>query len=182
MRKPSFLTGVSVAFFAFVLLTDLSATVSLRAQDKPKEEPKTTELHLLTKNAGATFGDWVVWRYEEGGAAVFLINQKTGFSIYLPWSSNGWINYRDKGGEWYVLFSKGEAEKQNRDDLPIAKFLEKKRPAVALEAGKYTFKDWTVKVTKDHIDFHSSTYDDRFTVQRSSGEVTHNGRSIGAKP
>ncbi len=150
------------------------------AQDQGKVE-KTAPLHLLEKNAGANFGDWVVWRYEEGDPAVFLINQHTGLAVYLPWTSNGWINFRAKESEWQVLFPKGDPEKQNRDDLKIADFIKKPRPEVALETGKYSFKDWTVRVTQDAIEFRCATTDDRMTVRRASGEIVHNGRSIGIK-
>jgi hypothetical protein len=161
MGRLSLLTGVLLGYFAVLLLVGAEFAGNAAAQGKAKDEPKTTELHLLEKNGGANFGDWAVWRYEEGGAAIFLINQKTGYAIYLPWSSNGWINYRTKDGDWHVLFSKGEPEPQKRDD--------------------YTFKDWTVKVTKDLIDFHNSTHDDRMTIRRSTGEFIHNGRAIGGK-
>jgi hypothetical protein len=148
--------------------------------DKGKEEPRTVELHLLEGRSGATFGDWTVWRYDEFGKAIFVINQKTGYSIYLPWSSNGWINYRDKDGEWYVRFSTGASEKQDRKDLKIEPFL-KKKTSVVLENGKYTFKDWTVTVSKDSIDFHCSAGDDRMIIRPSSAEIVHKGRPIGNK-
>lgn len=176
MRRHSLLFSVSL-----VLLAGMVGSGAALVPDKGKEEEKTTPLHLIEKNAGANFGDWVVYRYDEGGKAVFLINQKTGFVIYLPWNSNGWINFRPKDGEWHVLYSMKNAEKQDRSDLKIGDFLKKNRPDVAVENGKYMFKDWTVTVTKDDIDFRCSTYDDRMTIRRTSGEVVHNGRDIGDK-
>ena len=172
MRRLALLMSVVVVLFL--------GPVSAQDRDKDKEE-KTTQLHLLEKNAGANFGDWVVWRYDEGDKAVFLINQKTGLVIYLPWTSNGWINFRPKDGNWQVLYSKGEPKDQKRDDLMVADFVMKERPGVVLENGKYSFKDWTVNVTKDVIDFHCSSYDDRMTIRRASGEVVHNGRTLGEK-
>ncbi|MBI2808425.1 MAG: hypothetical protein HYX68_25850 [Planctomycetes bacterium] len=186
--------GICAAALAgLVLAGALSAGNPARvAQDKDPKKGNTIGLHLLEKNAGAHFGDWAIWRYDEGGKSLFLINQKTRYAIYLPWTSNGWVNYRSNSGEWYVLFSKGEAKPQNRDDLKIAPFLDKK-PAQAIEHGTYKFveksnvngKDvtilWTVKVTPDLIDFHCDGYDDRMTIRRASGQVIHNGRTFGAK-
>ena len=180
-----------LASFALLLfITAGSVRAQADGQDPKKEAPEAIELHLLEKNAGAGFGDWVVWRYDVGDKAIFVINQKTGLVIYVPWTSNGWVNYGPGGGEWHVMFSKGEPEKQNLDDLKVAQFVGK-RPATVLENGKFKFavptkendKDvthqWTVKVTKDYIDFHCASYDDRMTIRRTSGEVVHNGRSIG---
>lgn len=170
-----------LGFAAWTLLAILLVSTDGTAKDKPKDEPKTVELTQLEKNEGANFGDWVVWRYDDGGRAIFLINQKTGYAIYVPWSSNGWVNYRDKAGTWFVVFSKGQAEKQNRDDLKIKMFLDMKRPAVDLEPGKSTFKDWTVTVSKDEIKFRCGEHDDRMTIRRGAGAFVHNGRTIGGK-
>jgi hypothetical protein len=182
MRRFLAATTMAVAMFAF-------PGADQRADGQGKD-PETIELHLLDKNAGAAFGDWNVWRYDEGDKALFLINAKTGYAVYLPWTSNGWINYRTDKGNWYVLLSKGEAKEQDRKDLKIEQFL-KKTPAAALETGKYNFQaftvengkketqQWTVKVTKTHIDFHNARFDDRLTIRKNSGEITHNGRTIG---
>lgn len=146
-------------------------------------------LHLLQPNQGAHFGEWAVWRYDEGDKAFFLIHQKTGLTVYLPWTSNGWINYRTGDGVWHVLFSKGDAEYQKRDDLQVAKFLGKK-PAPAAETGMFTFEattmdngvkethTWTAKVTKEFIDFHNPKYGDRITIRANSSSFLHNGRTI----
>jgi hypothetical protein len=159
---------------------------------KDQATPKSVELNLLEKNAGANFGNWAVWRFDEGVKALVLVNQKTGYAIYLPWSSNGWVNYRTKEGAWHVVFHKGEPELQDRKDLKIAPFLGK-RPTDNLEVGKYSFEGteivegkkvvqrWTVKVTKEYLDFHNASYDDRLTIRRSTGEATHNGRTIAGK-
>lgn len=163
---------------ALVLGVTLVLVGAAPAQDK---DEKTTPLHAIEKNGGAHFGDWVIWRYDEGEKAIFIVNQKTGLVVFLPWSSNGWVNFRPKDGEWQILFSKGDAKKQNRDDLMIAGFLKRPRPDIALENGKTAFKDWVVTVTKDSIEFHCSTYGDKMTVRRSSGEAVHNGRTIGKK-
>src|SRR5437870_5420971 len=55
---------------------------------------KAVKLNELEKNGGARFGDWVVWRYDGAGSSILLIHQHTGLIIYMPGSSNGWLNYR----------------------------------------------------------------------------------------
>ena len=76
-----------------------------------------------------------------------------------------------------ILYSKGEPERQDRKNLQNIKFLEQ-RPTLAIETGKYTFKDWTVKVAKDKIEFQHSALDDRFTIEVSAAVFVHNGRTI----
>lgn len=146
----------------------------------PQEKAKDGELQNLARDAGANFGDWTIWNYQEGGPAFVLVHPKTGSIIYLPWASNGWINFRAKNGDWQLLCSKGEPIAQERKELQLAKFLDN-RPTLELEAGKYTFKDWTVKVAKDKIEFHNSAYDDRLIIQPTTAEFVHNGRKITAK-
>ena len=193
MRRFALLSGIHLTLFAFWCLAGADDRASGQGKDPKKEASETIELHLLDKNGGATFGDWNVWRYDlEGASSLFLVNTKTGYAVSLFWQSSGWINYRTDKGEWYVLWSKGAAEKQDRKELKIEPFL-KMKPAAALETGKYNFQGvivdkgkkvtnrWTVKVTKDYIDFRNAGNDDRITIRRNSGEVTHNGRSFGEK-
>ncbi|MBM3995951.1 MAG: hypothetical protein FJ303_17635 [Planctomycetes bacterium] len=143
-------------------------------------QEKTVELAMLKDGDGATFGEWTVWRYDEHGKALLLIHAKSGLTIYLPWLSNGWINYRQKTGDWHIQYSKGDPKTQKREALKIEPFLSKKS-ASSLEPGKYRFDAWTVTVTKDAIDFRCSTADDRLTVRRTSGEAVHTGRVVGGK-
>jgi hypothetical protein len=159
-----------------VLPLILLCAFAARTQDKAKDG----ELQNLARDSGAKFGDWTIWNYQEGGPAFVLANQKTGYVIYLPWSSNGWINFRAKDGEWMVLYSKGEPEAQERKELLLAKLLDQ-RPTLNLELGKYTFKDWTAEVTKDKIEFKNGNYDDRLSIQPTAAEFVHNGRKIPAK-
>jgi hypothetical protein len=188
MRKLSWLAGIG--WFACWCL--FAACQPVLGQDGKKDQADTTELHLLDKDEGATFGDWNVWRYDDGDRAVFLVNTKTGYAMHLAWMSNGWISYRTDKGDWYLLKSKGEPEKQDWKGLKVEKFL-KMKTSVALDTGKYSFQgsivengkkttqQWNVKVTKGYIDFHNPQTDDRITIRRNSGEIVHNGRSIGAK-
>lgn len=166
MRKFSLLPLILLCAFAAPGYT----------QDKAKEG----ELQNLARDSGAKFGDWTIWNYQVGGPAFVLANQKTGTVIYLPWSSNGWINFRAKEGEWKILYSKGEPEAQDRKELQLTKLLEQ-RPTLELEVGKTTFKDWNVEVTKDKIEFKNGNFDDRLIIQPAAGEFVHNGRKIGAK-
>jgi hypothetical protein len=163
----------AVASLAFVVWFSVSPGV---AQDAAKK----VELSSLEKNGGANFGDWAVWNHHDLGPALLLVNQKTGYAIYLPSASNGWINFRTKDGAWMVLFSKGEPEAQDRKDLNVAQFLDK-RPPVDLDEGKATLRDWEVKIAKDTIEFHNASYGDRLTISRTSGAFVHNARTIGDK-
>jgi hypothetical protein len=187
MRRLALLGVASIMILG---LAALSGSLVAQGKDK-KDEQETTELHLLGKNDGASFGDWNVWRYYDG---FFLMNTKTDYVVYLPWTSNGWINYRTDKGKWYVLHAKGEAKEQDCSDLDAdVKALLKKKPAATLETGKYKFEgiiddkgkksrqQWNVRVARDYMDFHNSGTDDRFTIRRNSGEIVHNSRLIGGK-
>jgi hypothetical protein len=139
-----------------------------------------TPLDGLGRDGGARFGDWVIWRYDGADQAIFVIHQKTRWVFYMPWVSNGWANYRTPSGDWYVLFSKGPAERQDRSDLPIAKYLDRPIPGSDVAPGDYRFRKWTVKVTDDQIHMTGADYDDKIII-RKDGTFAHNGRESGEK-
>jgi hypothetical protein len=144
-------------------------------------DKKTLALDAIPEDGGAKFGDWTIWRYDGGDKAIFLINQKSGYAIYLPWSSNGWINFRTGDAVWYVVFTTGQPEKQNRPDLPIAKFIDRKPPPAELATGKYKFMNWTVEVTANVMQFHGSDFNASITFNINSPVFVHNDRKIGEK-
>ena len=178
----------SLSIALILLSAFIVSSVAGQGQEKKRgqfEEAPAPEKKALPEKedagtTGTNFGDWAVWNHPDLGPALLLIHQKTGYAIYLPWSSNGWINFRAKDGNWMVLFSKGDPEAQDRKDLNVARFLEK-RPTANIEEGKSTFREWEMKVGKDTIEFHNLNYGDRLTVSRSSGAFIHNARTIGSK-
>lgn len=170
----------SIALFA--VFSSLAHAVPDRAPlDKSSSaELPLVELDRLQKDSGAAFGDWIIWRHDEGGDAYFLINQKSGLGVYLWWGSNGWINYRTKEGVWYVLFPTGTPSLQDRKDLRIERFLGK-QPALRLARGKHAVKNWTITITDDAIEMFTPNVMSRISLRASSPEFTHNGRTIGGK-
>ena len=145
---------------------------------EPDELPAVA-LDRLDKDAGLSFGDWSIWRYDEGGKSYFIVNQKTGLGMYLYWASNGWVNYRAEG-TWYVLFPTGNPQLQDRRDLQIDKFLNK-RPAVRVAPGKYQVQGWVVTVTAETIEFETKNVPSVIRLRAHAPEFTHNGRAIGGK-
>jgi hypothetical protein len=160
-----------------------------RADEKAKDQ-KAVKLDALDENTGATFGDWTVWRY--GAKATVLRNTKTEYVIYLPWTSNGWLNYRTDKKEWFVSYSFGKPMTQDRSDLKVDDMF-KKAPTVALEPGKYTVQGeitingmkmtqkWDVTVGKDTIEFANTDGKNKLVITKTSAEFTHNDRAIGGK-
>jgi RND family efflux transporter MFP subunit len=155
--------------------------VSKKAGKAETPDKKTVALDALPVDGGARFGDWTLWRYDDDDKGIFLINQKTKYCIYLRWVSNGWINFRDAKAEWYVLLLAGNPEKQNRADLPIAKFVDKKVPEFDLSKGNYKIMNWTVEVTDKAMEFHSSDFGAKMTIKSKSAVFVHNDRKIGGK-
>jgi hypothetical protein len=145
-----------------------------------REELRAIDLTTLEKDGGAAFGDWAIWRYDQGGESYFLINQKTGLTVYLYWGSNGWVNYRTKEGMWFVFFPTGAPQVQDRRDLNVAPFLDK-QPTVRIAPGKYTVKNWTITVTGETIEFFTPNVNSRLSIRRTAPEFTHNNRAIGGK-
>jgi hypothetical protein len=146
-----------------------------RMEPAPDQLP-TIALDQLAKEGGVLFGDWLVCRnIDENG--LIIIHRQSKLAIYLPWASNGWVNYRTSDGVSYVLWSRGGADPQQRNYY-LDKLLAQPPPA-RLAAGKHTFQSWTVTVNDDVIDFHCSSMNCRMSVQRHASDFTHNGRTIG---
>jgi hypothetical protein len=174
--KPSIALTLVVAFASLVYAVPDRAPL-----EKPSsQELPLVELDRLQKDSGAVFGDWCIWRHDEGGDAYFLINQKSGLGLYLWWGSNGWVNYRTREGVWYVLFPTGTPSLQDRKDLRIERFLGK-QPAFRLATGKYAVKNWTITVSSDAIEMFTPNVMSRLNLRATSPEFTHNGRTIGGK-
>lgn len=173
MRMLILLACISIATCTYVS----AAPVRTRDYQVEPDGPPPIPLDKIAKNAGAVYGDWLIWRYDDGGQSVMIVNQKTNMLIYLTWQSNGWINYRTGGGTWHVLFPTGTASLQDRRDLDITRFLGK-QPTHSLAAGKHTFQNWTVTVTPEAIEFFCPTIRSQMIVRPNSAEFTHNNRVI----
>jgi hypothetical protein len=146
-------------------------------QPMPDDLPPVA-LDQLTKQGAAQFGDWLVCKnIDENG--LIIIQRQSKLAIYLPWASNGWVNYRTADGTSYVLWSKGGSDPQQRNYY-LDKLLAQPPPG-RLVAGKHTFQAWTVTVADDAIEFQCSAMGCRMTVRRHDPGFVHNGRSIGNK-
>jgi hypothetical protein len=155
------------------------ALVPDRPAPPTKKAPQFAKLDQLADEQGARFGDWVLWRHDSGGNAIVMVHQPSGQVVYMPWSSNGWLNFRLPNGVWNVLYTHGAPSPQNRSDLQIAKFLNR-RPEVVVQPGAYKFQHWNVTVGADSIEFHNTApHKDRMTIRPHAVEFTHNGRTVG---
>ena len=149
------------------------------APPSKKQAPQTVKLDQLADENGARFGDWVLWRYDSGVQAIILVHQPSGQIIYMPWSSNGWLNFRPPNGAWHVLYSQGTPSLQNRDDLPVARLLSQ-RPEIHVQPGQYSFQKWNVTVGVDCIEFHNTApHNDQMTIRPHAVEFMHNKRTVG---
>jgi hypothetical protein len=170
------LASACIFFAAWTSVT--AAPIRERDYKLAPEGPPPIALDKIAKNAGAVYGNWLIWRYDDGGQSVMMINQKTNMLVYVTWQSNGWINYRTGGGVWHVLFPTGTPNLQNRADLDAARFLGK-QPTHRLAEGKHTFQNWTVSVGPDAIEFFCPSITSRMIVRPSSATFVHNDRVIG---
>ena len=94
MNRPALSVCAFLAFAAF----SMAAPNREPSGKSGPEEPQPIELTKLDMDSGAHFGDWLVWNHNQGGHSIYLVNRRTGLAIYLPWSSNGWLNYRTAEG------------------------------------------------------------------------------------
>jgi hypothetical protein len=173
----TFLAAMSVV----LILVAVASAVPDRVAPPNPYATRPTKLDELEKSRGARFGDWTVWRYDDGGAAVLFIHQHTNTMIYMPWSSNGWLNFRDPRGSWYVVFSQGTPDYQKRDDLQVARYIGQ-RPAEFLIPGQFSFAQWSVTVAGDTLELKNrAAHNDHIIIRATTSEFTHNGRSLAGK-
>lgn len=174
MKRPALLALLFVATAAVAL----AAPNREPAGKSGPEEPMPIDLAKVAMDGGALFGDWIMWNHNQGGHSVYLVNRRTGMAIYLPWSSNGWLNFRTSDGTWYVLFPTGTPSLQDRRDLDIQKFLGKQPPTARVASGVYKFQAWTVTVTGDSMEILTPNVLSKITFRANSSEFTHNDRTI----
>jgi hypothetical protein len=154
-----------------------AAPVRERNYKLAPEGPPPIALDKIAKDAGAVYGDWLIWRYDDGGQSVMMIHQKTKMLVYLTWQSNGWINYRTGAGVWHVLYPTGTPGLQDRADLDAARFAGRV-PTHRLTEGKYTFQNWSVTVAADSIELFCPNVRSQMVVRPHAAEFTHNNRVI----
>lgn len=170
---------------AFVVVGTLSIAVSVGAApvrqrvNMPEPElPPPIELDKIAPNNGAVYGDWVFWRYDDGGRSIMFVNQKTKMLVYLTFASNGWVNYRTGGGAWHVLFPSGGPSLQNRDDLQANRFKDK-MPSHSLASGKVIIQNWTITITPESVEMFCPSVRSQIIVRPHAAEFVHNNRVIG---
>ena len=171
---------LACVFLAFAAVSVAAPNREPSGKSGP-EEIKPIELTKLDMDAGVLFGEWILWNHNQGGHAVYLVNRRTGLAVYVPWSSNGWVNYRTGDGTWYVLFPTGTPSPQDRRDLDIQKFLGKQPPTLRVAPGVYKFQAWTVTINGDEMEILTPNIQSTITLRGSVPEFTHNGRTIGGK-
>jgi hypothetical protein len=176
MTRPSWL----IAVVAILGISNLTYGLVPDRPAPPNPYAVTTiKLTQLEKQGGACFGEWTIWRFDEDISAILLVHQPSQQVVYMPWSSNGWLNFRPPGGKWQVLYTQGQASPQERGDLNIAKFLTQRPPRV-LERGVFAMEKWNVTVSNDTIEFlNTAPHNDRMTLRANAAEFVHNGRTVG---
>lgn len=183
MNKPTLMGRMIAGAIALgMVLVAASGAVPDRKPPPGIEPPElpAIDLNSLKAGEGVAFGEWAIWRHDQGGESYFMINQKTGLTVYLYWGSNGWVNFRTKAGAWHVLYPTGTPSLQDRRDLDVLPYLTK-QPAVRVAPGKYTVKNWTVNVIDDTMEFHTPQVRSLMVIRRSSGDFIHNDRTINGK-
>lgn len=154
----------------------IAAPIRESPRNPEVEEKPSVPLEKLAKDQTASFGDWTVGHaHEENG--LILIHRPSKLAVYLPWSSNGWVNYRTGDGTSRVLYSRGDSQPQGRE-YHLDKLLAKPAP-MNLAAGVHTLQMWTVTVTAETMEFHCKAMNCRMTIRRSEAKFTHNSRTIG---
>ncbi len=133
---------------------------------------KKVRFEDIPRGEGACAGGWVAWRMENPGHYYLLWSVLAPSVIYFPSISNGWINFKSTGGNWYVVWSEGDHQPQDRSELNAEQFLNK-RPRFDLQRGVTTLGDWRITVSSRTIDFRRS--DVRFSLERHSSNWSHNG-------
>jgi hypothetical protein len=174
------MTRILLTSFAFVLFV---ASPGLTA---PRREPSgmsggaieipAIPLDKLAKDGVIAFGDWVVGQtsHENG---ILLVHKQTRMGIYLPWASNGWINYRSADGTGHVHWSQGGSAPQQRDYELDRLFAKPTQQRVA--PGRYDFQTWNVTVTDDTMVLNCTNMGCRLTIRRDVPAFTHNARTVG---
>ena len=182
-----------------ILFAFEGAAAPIRQPRGMAEAEQLPELPItrIKTGTGAIFGNWHIWGIdvkplrgvEEGGPSIVLINQTNGLVLYLPWTSNGWVNHRNSDGKWHVLFNSGQSSPQDRADLRVEQF-NGRRPEHRLAAGQHEMAitvanreelrtTWQVKVTADTLEFYLPSGNTRITLYRTGAEFTNNNRIIG---
>src|SRR5262249_15543558 len=180
MRTIITLFWFALACFTLGFGATRSDAVPDRAPSVKYEEPeqlKAIALNDIPKEGFAVFGGWLVCsNIDEHG--VIVIHRQTRLAIYLPWASNGWINYRTADGTSYVLWTHGTSDPQNRNYY-FEKFIDKP-PQARLAPGTHKFNQWTVTVTASAMEFHCAALNCRMTIRANESTFTHNKRTVSA--
>src|SRR5947207_2631062 len=174
MQRPLLFASLSLTFLAI----NSGAAPIREPHDKPDLPLQLSPIALdqLPKTDVAAFGNWVVGHTpQENG--IILVHRQTRLSIYLPWASNGWINYRTPDNVSYILWSSGGSDPQGRD-YDIDRILSKP-PQQRVGPGTYKFQMWNVSATDAAIEFHCTAMGCRMTVRSDGMTFTHNNRVIG---
>jgi hypothetical protein len=156
-----------------------------RAAGRAARTSSGVALDQLEPGEGVVWGDWIIWRNREKEprkVALFLQHRASQSIIYVWSGSNGWINYRDNAGEWYLKLSQGTPEKQDRKDLKVNDYLTAKPSDRRLGFGTRTLGNWKVTITAEQMELTNDLSNDRLLLKADSGVFTHNGRRLGQNP
>ncbi|MBI1831748.1 MAG: hypothetical protein HYR84_09895 [Planctomycetes bacterium] len=174
--KTKLLLAATLGFFVATSITAAPIRMPL-ADDSAPHEPPPIPLTQMPKDGNLAFGRWIVGNAQHENGLI-LIHKETRLAVYLPWASNGWINYRTGDGNSFVLWSRGGSDPQGRE-YDLDRILAKPPPG-RIAPGKYTFQSWAVTVTDLEIEFHCSAMGCKMRIQRDIPAFTHNGRTIAA--
>ena len=174
MHRPLLFASVSLALFAITA----DAVPIREPHDKPDAPLQLPPIALdqLPKDGVAVFGNWVIGHtpHENG---VVIIHCQTRLGIYLPWASNGWVNYRTPEGVSYILWSSGGSDPQGRE-YDMDRILGKP-PHLRVAPGMYKFQTWNVTASDAAIEFQCTSMGCRMTVRSDGTTFVHNNRVLG---
>src|SRR5262249_45207491 len=127
----------------------------------------------------ARFGRWFIW---VGPAAYLLVDRESGQVVYVSWKSQGWINYSDAAGKWYVVSKKsGTPLKESPVSQTVLDlFKNRPTPTKRLADAKYRMSpSWEFTVTDNQIEFRSSNREGILIIRPYTEGFTFNGQAFG---
>jgi hypothetical protein len=135
-------------------------------------------LDNLPLDEGLRFGDWAVWRDDRlADHYLYVIHRPTGRVVHVVTVSNGWLNYRTEAGTWYVVWTSGSSDPQDRGDLQVERYL-RRRPAHELGADIFTAGEWSMEVNRRRLTMTYRPARVRLAFERRSPRWTWNGRHL----
>ncbi len=134
---------------------------------------------------GAKFGIWSLWVcpvQRNKKSAYLLYNQKSKETIYLSWTSKGWINHRTAEGTWNYIIESTKKVHNNPSGEKYYDNLKDKQPTKMLTKNDYKLGgNWEFTVSDEQIEFRTANREGILVIRPYTEEFTFNGQSFPMK-